>query len=77
MNIFEAMLDGIIMVVRAEKTARDVLQHALASLNTEKLVGIVLNDAKLSIPGNYGYGDTKASAIVPRLVGKKRIDKES
>ena len=56
MNIFEAILDGIIMVVRAEKTTRDVLQHALASVNTEKLAGIVLNAAKWSILGNDGYG---------------------
>jgi hypothetical protein len=33
-----------------------------------------LHDANRSIPGNDGDGETKASAIVPRLVGKKRID---
>jgi Mrp family chromosome partitioning ATPase len=59
MNIFAEMVDGIITVVRAEKTPRDVLQQALNALDTERLVGIVLNDAKLSLPGYYGYGDTK------------------
>jgi capsular exopolysaccharide synthesis family protein len=60
MNIFAEVVDGIIMVVRAEKTPRDALLQALDVLSTEKLVGIVLNDAKLSLPGYYHYADTKA-----------------
>jgi Mrp family chromosome partitioning ATPase len=60
MNVFEAVVDGIIMVVRAGKTPRDTFLQALDALATDKLVGIVLNDAKLSLPGYYPYADTKA-----------------
>jgi capsular exopolysaccharide synthesis family protein len=55
MNIFEAVVDSIIMVVRAEKTPKDALLKALDALATDKLVGVVLNDVKLSFPGYYHY----------------------
>jgi hypothetical protein len=59
-SIFEEMVEGIIMVVLVEKTTKDVFQQALDTLDTRKLVGIVLNDAKLSLTWYYSYGDTKA-----------------
>jgi succinoglycan biosynthesis transport protein ExoP len=60
MNIFETVVDGIIMVVRAEKTPKDALLQALDALATDKLVGIVLNDAKLSFPGYHHYAAPQA-----------------
>lgn len=39
------MADGILMVVRAGRTQRPVLDHAIAAFEQNKLVGVVLNDA--------------------------------
>jgi len=46
MNIIEKLVDGIFLVIRAEKTPRDVVRTALNSLGADKIVGVILNDAK-------------------------------
>ena len=46
MNIFEEVVDGIIMIVRAESTTKDAVTKALDTLGTEKVLGIVLNDVR-------------------------------
>ena len=48
-------VDGIIMVIRARKTPRDYLLKAIQSLNSSKLVGIVLNDVNLGMNSRYYY----------------------
>jgi Mrp family chromosome partitioning ATPase len=58
MNIFEEVVDGIIMIVRAESTARDAVTKALDTLGTEKVLGIVLNDVRQAFSYyqfNYQY----------------------
>jgi capsular exopolysaccharide synthesis family protein len=46
-------VDGVILVVRAEKTRWEVVQNARRRLETGKsrILGVVLNDRKLHIPG--------------------------
>jgi len=46
MNIFEEVVDGIVMIVRAESTSRDTIAKALNTLGTDKVLGIVLNDVR-------------------------------
>lgn len=48
-------VDGVIMVIRAHKTPRDYLLKAVQSLNSNKLMGIVLNDVELGIIGSKYY----------------------
>jgi non-specific protein-tyrosine kinase len=48
-------VDGVIMVVRAGKTPKDYLAKALSSLNSGKLVGIVLNGADFGLGSKYYY----------------------
>ena len=48
MNIIERLVDGVILVVRAEKTPRDILTIASRSLQGGKLLGLVLNDVRQS-----------------------------
>lgn len=43
MGLFEKVVDGIILIVRAERTPRSTLLKAIDALSTDKLVGIVLN----------------------------------
>lgn len=53
-KLLEDMVDGIILVVRARKTTRDVVMKAYQSIRRGKVLGLVLNDVKAS-PKNYYY----------------------
>jgi protein-tyrosine kinase len=48
-------VDGVLMVVRAGKTPRDYLMKALESMNSNKVIGVVLNGADLGISSKYYY----------------------
>jgi capsular exopolysaccharide synthesis family protein len=48
-------VDGVLVVVRARKTPRDYLAKALQSLNSNKVMGVVLNGADLSLSSKYYY----------------------
>jgi protein-tyrosine kinase len=54
-------VDGVLLVVRAGKTPRDYLTKALQSLNSNKVMGVVLNGADLGISSKYYYYSTNAS----------------
>lgn len=56
-----ALVDGVIMVVRAAETSRDVARHALQQLADVRasVIGVVLNDAHARLPAHgmgYYYG---------------------
>lgn len=53
--IIARRVDGVLMVVRAGKTPRDYLMKALHSINSNKVVGVVLNGADLGIASKYYY----------------------
>jgi len=55
MNIFEEVVDGIVMIVRAESTTRDTVTKALDTLGTDKVLGIVLNDVRQAPFSSYRY----------------------
>jgi capsular exopolysaccharide synthesis family protein len=59
MNIFQKVVDGIILVVRAESTRRDDVVKAVEALGKEKLVGFVLNDVRHPLPRYYRYSDAR------------------
>ncbi|MGE3539921.1 MAG: GumC family protein [Candidatus Tectimicrobiota bacterium] len=56
MNIFEEVVDAILLVVRSERTPRGAVLKAIESLNTEKLIGIALNDTRMHLSSYYKYG---------------------
>jgi polysaccharide chain length determinant protein (PEP-CTERM system associated) len=58
MQIFEEVVDGILLVVRAEQTPKAALQQAIQVLGTEKLAGIIFNDVQPQgmSPYTYAYG---------------------
>jgi capsular exopolysaccharide synthesis family protein len=68
--ILSTMVDGVILVIQAGRSTRDVLRRArqeLASVGA-KIFGVVLNnldikregyDSYISTYGNYGYGDAR------------------
>ncbi len=50
-SVLTKMVDGIILVVRAGVTPREMVQQAIAHLNGEKILGIVLNDLEFKTKG--------------------------
>jgi capsular exopolysaccharide synthesis family protein len=50
-HFLAGLADGVVMVVRARQTRRELLQRAVESLGPANLVGVVLNDVE--------YGDTR------------------
>jgi polysaccharide biosynthesis transport protein len=55
MHILGKLIDGILLVVRCDRTARDLVVMAIDSLTTDKLVGVILNDVKQTITKHYHY----------------------
>ena len=57
------LVDGILLVVRAEETPRALVQQAVSLLPREKLLGVVLNGAQASdVTGRYYSSYEQASA---------------
>jgi capsular exopolysaccharide synthesis family protein len=60
--VLARQVDGVLMVVRAGKTPKEFLMKSLQSLNSSKVMGIVLNGAELGIASKYYYySSTNAS----------------
>lgn len=47
------LVDALVMVVRAGKTAREVVARAIETVGSDRVIGVVLNGAKTSIPGAF------------------------
>jgi Mrp family chromosome partitioning ATPase len=70
-GILSGIVDGVVLVVRAGKTQRKIVQQAKALLRQAKakLLGCVLTHAEYYIPGYYyryankGRGDAKAASL--------------
>jgi polysaccharide chain length determinant protein (PEP-CTERM system associated) len=60
MNIIEKLVDGILLVIKARETPRDTVKIALNSLRTDKITGIILNNAKQLRSHYYHYLDRTA-----------------
>lgn len=53
MNIISDVVDGILLVVRAEKTPKEMILEALKTLNKENIIGVVFNDSKKKMAKMY------------------------
>ena len=53
-DILSRQVDGVIFIVRAGKTPREVIQRSLLNLDKKKILGIVFNDVELQTAG-YPY----------------------
>ena len=49
------LVDGIILVVKAGETSREVVLRIIQDIEREKLLGIVLNRVEKSLSTNYYY----------------------
>ncbi|ETX04342.1 MAG: hypothetical protein ETSY2_29330 [Candidatus Entotheonella gemina] len=55
MNMYREVVDGIILVVRAEVTPKRAVQQTLDMLGTDKVLGFVLNGVQQSFQPYYKY----------------------
>jgi capsular exopolysaccharide synthesis family protein len=53
-HVLARLADGVLFVVRAGVTPRPALEHALAGVDRERVIGIVLNEVD-ETPGEYAY----------------------
>jgi capsular exopolysaccharide synthesis family protein len=53
MNILSDIVEGVLLVVRAEKTPKEMILEALKSLNKENVIGVVFNDSKKKMAKMY------------------------
>jgi capsular exopolysaccharide synthesis family protein len=63
-NVLSQIVDGIIVVILADKTRRDMVKRELRTINSEKILGVVLNCAEFEISDYYHKYQTST--------GKKR-----
>ncbi len=62
-ELMTSACDGVLMVVRALQTKRDVLQKTTAQIDQKKLLGVVYNAAETS-SSRYQYPSYGAAAKV-------------
>jgi capsular exopolysaccharide synthesis family protein len=55
-TLLASMVDGVVLVVKAEGTSYDLVQRAIEALGKTKMLGVVLNSAKTpSLPHDYQH----------------------
>jgi protein-tyrosine kinase len=54
-TLFSKMVDGIILVVRADRTPRESIQRATKSIDRQKIIGVVFNQVEMK-PSSYYSG---------------------
>jgi len=52
-SILSQMVDGVIVVILADKTRRDVVRRELNTINPEKILGVLLNCAEYETSHYY------------------------
>jgi len=53
-HVLSQMVDGVILVILADETRRDVVKRELNLINQQKILGVVLNCAEFETSGYYG-----------------------
>lgn len=60
-HVLARLADGVLFVVRAGVTPQPALEQALAGVDRDRVVGIVLNDVDIQ-PGEYAYAYASAQS---------------
>jgi len=53
-NLLGSMADAAVLVVRAETTPYDLVTRALAAIGRDRVLGVVLNNSRTGMGGQYG-----------------------
>jgi Mrp family chromosome partitioning ATPase len=51
-TLLSAMVDGIILVIRAGYTSRESVESAIKSIDRQKIIGVIFNQVDVK-PSNY------------------------
>ncbi len=54
-NILNSHADGLIFIIRAGLTSRQIVRKALAQVTTGRVIGVVLNDVRYTVVDRYYY----------------------
>ncbi|RMG46683.1 MAG: polysaccharide biosynthesis tyrosine autokinase [Acidobacteria bacterium] len=54
-NILNSYADGLIFVIRAGLTSRQIVKKALSQVTTGRVIGVVLNDVRYTVLDRYYY----------------------
>jgi len=72
-GILRDLVDGFIVVVRANRTPREQLQDTMAVLGRQRTIGLVFNDDdRTGVPAFKEQGDAGWRRLVPRPLGVAR-----
>jgi len=52
-NVLSQLVDGVVVVIMADKTRRDVVKRELNTIDSDKILGVVLNCAELETSDYY------------------------
>ncbi len=53
-NVLSEMVDGVISVILAERSRRDIVKREVETIKSEKILGVVLNRAEFETSSYYG-----------------------
>jgi capsular exopolysaccharide synthesis family protein len=56
-HLLASMVDGTVLVVRAESTPHGLIQKATDAVGRSRVLGVLLNGTTVAPPGSYGYDD--------------------
>ena len=85
-SVLTKIVDGIVLVVRADSTGRDLVEQAMKVLDRNKIIGVVLNDVKFATEAmhsrffgtkynyyyyQYGKEEKKKKGLLSRLRFRK------
>jgi capsular exopolysaccharide synthesis family protein len=72
-GILRDLVDGFIVVVRANRTPREQLQDTMAVLGRQRTLGLVFNDdERTGVPAFKNQGEASWRRLVPRPLGAAR-----
>jgi len=52
-TVLSKLAEGVILVVMADRTSRESVQRAVKLIDRDKIIGVVLNQVDLKLPGYY------------------------
>jgi len=55
-SLLASMVDGALIVIKAESTSYDLVQRAAESIGEDRVLGVVLNRSMVLSQSHYGYG---------------------
>jgi len=65
-GLLAQLVDGVLMVIRADRTPQKLIDHAINAIGKERILGVILNgiDGEETTPysGYYGYGAADTGA---------------